>query len=199
MKSDRKHAGINGTEILESLSANAFKNYLGSERAQSIVFGTSGKRGFAKQVSQLCKSLNEGGKFHNPDKRSVTAQDGKLDVVAWVPFSDFLPSQIIIFAQCKTGTNWRGSLSQLDPTSFCKKWFFRPLIVNPMRAFCVAEAADQTRWNSDAIDGVIFFDRCRLVDFSMGLENKTFRTMSKWTKAAFRSFQLIDGIKKSAG
>ena len=104
MKDNRNHAGIDGTNLLEPLSAHVLKNYLGRDKAQSLVFGTSGEGSFEDKVNKLCHNLREGSRFQSLDNAPVKAKDAKLDAVAWVPFADRLPSQLIIFGQCKTGT-----------------------------------------------------------------------------------------------
>lgn len=81
MKGQRFQADIDGTELLEELSAEVAQNYLG-ERAESMVFGTSSRARFSAQVKRLCKRVKEGGGFRNEEMSSIT-KDGKLDVVAW--------------------------------------------------------------------------------------------------------------------
>ena len=41
MKKEKNHAGIDGTNLLENLSAHALKTYLGQDKAQCFVFGTA--------------------------------------------------------------------------------------------------------------------------------------------------------------
>jgi hypothetical protein len=133
--------------------------------------------------------------YHDWRAISMAGPDGStgyhdrkcLDVIAWVAFTDALPGQLIIFTQCKTGTTWRNSLALLQPLKFCEKWFHAMPIADPMRAYCVAEAADRSRWNSDGIDSGILFDRCRLVDFSGGLNASIHKSMRHWTDSAFKS------------
>ncbi len=186
MQANRKHAKIDGTTLLEKISAHAIKQYLGHERAESLVFGTSEKSKFDVSIKNLCKSLGEGGGFQNPDEAPVSAKDGNLDVVAWTPFQDKLPSKMIIFAQCKTGSSWRDTVHELQPLNFCKKWFLKQPIVCPTRAFCIAESANKSRWNTDAIDAGLLFDRCRIVELSSGLDQNILTKIEKWNKAAFK-------------
>jgi hypothetical protein len=54
----------------------------------------------------------------------------------------------------------------------------------PIRAFCIAEAADRGRWNKHAIDAGLLFDRCRLVDFSDELPDDLLQRLRTWTDAA---------------
>ncbi len=184
MKEDRLHAGIDGAALLEEVSANAMQNYLGPGRARSLVFGTAHAGPFSDKVDSLCRELCEGGGFESLDDARVEAQDDKLDAVAWVPFSDTLPGQIIVFGQCKTGTNWGGLTTQLQPDVFVKKWMKGTLVVNPVRAFCVSEAADRSRWKGTCATAGILLDRCRLVDFCSNLPSGLLARIARWTDAA---------------
>jgi hypothetical protein len=189
MKAAKTHAGIDGTKLLEELSATVLREYLG-ERSEAMVFGTSADDGgFVERISTLCDRLGEGIGFRALARASgnIKAQDDKLDTVAWVPFVDHLPGQIIVFAQCKTGSNWRSLVSQLQPNEFIKRWFREPVLVDPVRAFCVSEAEDRTEWSDKSIYAGILFDRCRIVSLS---RNVGVDDIVKWTVAAFKSFNL---------
>lgn len=185
MKERKVHEGIDGTGLLETISSHALKNYLGGEpRARSFVFGTSCAGGFTEKIGALCRDLGEGGHFRNIDAGDVDANDDKLDVVAWIPFSDGLPGKLILFGQCKTGTNWRNEVTQLQPDSFIKRWMSDTMVVSPLRAFCISEAADRTKWSGVCVYSGILFDRCRLVDFCRGLDDDLSALISKWSDAA---------------
>lgn len=189
MSESRCHAKLDGTLLLEHLAAHVLQNYLGG-RAKSLVFGTAESGNFENKVDHLCKSLNEGVGFRNLDGTSTTtAVDDKLDTVAWTPFTDATPGQLIVVGQCKTGTNWTNQETQLQPEAFAKKWFKEPFIVTPIRAFCLSEAIDRTKWKSIQVSAGILFDRCRLVDFCEGFICQDIAT---WTSAAFESFQVGD-------
>ena len=184
MQSDRVHAGIDGTLLLEEIAAYILQNYLGASRSRSFVFGTATAGGFKGKVDKLCRELGEGECFESIDSASVDANDDKLDTVTWVPFSDRLPGQLILFGQCKTGTNWGGLTSQLQPEAFIKKWIRGTIVVNPLRVFCVSEAADRSRWKSTCVVSGILFDRCRLVDFCDDLPKDLVNKMLCWTNTA---------------
>lgn len=187
MQADKNHASIDGTTLLESISAHVLKRYLGHERADSIVFGTSKSAKFDVSVKNLCKLLGEGSDFQNPDGNApVYAKDGNLDVVAWTPFADQLPGKLILFVQCKTGTSWRDSIHELQALAFCSKWLRQQPVFCPVRAFCIAESASRVRWMSNAIDAGLLFDRSRIVELSGELDSRLLTRVQKWTKAAFR-------------
>ena len=178
------HGGLNGTDIFEGLSANVGRNYLG-QRACSFVFGTASCIGsFAERVNALCRQLGEGGRFDSQITAPPTERDGKLDIVSWIPFSDLLPGKLIVFGQCKTGTNYRNALTQLQPDAFCKKWLRREMPVTPMRAFFVAEALSRSRWYDTVADSGLLFDRCRIVDFCENVGGDVLDKVTTWTSAA---------------
>lgn len=198
MKRYRLHAKIDGAELLEELSAHVVKSYLGLNRAKSIVFGTACKGTFTDKVNRLCELLLEGGGFHQWDRGHIYAQDAKLDVVTWIPFSDQQPGKLIVFTQCKTGSTWQGHLGDLIPDAFLKTWTkHRSVMFTPIRAFCVSEAANRSRWTDLTSHAGLFFDRCRLVDFCCNIDKPLLKKISSWTDAAKQS--LIKQIKKVKG
>ena len=184
MKDSRVHAGIDGTGLLEEVAAHALQNYLGGTRARNIVFGTATPGSFENKVLALCHELREGTGFRSLDDDEVQANDDKLDAVAWIPFSDLLPGQLIVFGQCKTGSNWGGLVTQLQPGSFIKKWMIDPVLVDPIRAFCISEAADRSRWKGTCVNAGLVLDRCRLVDFCDNLSADVLDRVTRWTIAA---------------
>ncbi|MDD9986270.1 MAG: hypothetical protein OXQ31_08380 [Spirochaetaceae bacterium] len=190
MSSNRVHAGIDGTLLLEELAADAAREYLG-HRAESLVFGTSAELSdFRGKVDRLCKRLREGGGFLNRDRAEPTQRDGKLDVVVWKPFADGNPGKLIAFGQCKTGTDYRDAVSQLQPDSFCKKWLHSSPVLTPVRMFFAAEALSRLRWHGTASDAGLLFDRCRIVDFCDDLTTDVVAKVKTWTEAAAASTEL---------
>ena len=147
MQSNRRHAGIDGASLLEYLSAEAAREYLGA-RAESMVFGNRllPGVGFANKINNLCRKLQEGDGFYNHGHGRTTANDGKLDIVAWKHFADRLPGKLIAFGQCKTGTHYRDTLTQLQPDLFCRTWLRSSPVFVPIRMFFVAEALSRSNW-----------------------------------------------------
>ena len=190
MQSNRRHAGIDGASLLEDLSAEAAREYLGA-RADSMVFGhdPSGV-GFVNRINDLCGRLEEGDGFYSHGSGRTTANDGKLDIVAWKHFADRLPGKLIAFGQCKTGTHYRDNLAQLQPDSFCRKWLLSSPAFVPVRMFFVAEALSRVNWYDTASDAGLLFDRCRIVDFCDNVSNDVLEKMKAWTAAAARATTL---------
>ena len=190
MRDNRVHADIDGSLLLEELAADVAREYLGA-RAESVVFGTAaGTADFPGRIDALCKQMEEGIGFVNRDEAQPSERDGKLDVVAWKHFADRLPGKLIAFGQCKTGTNYKDTLTQLQPDSFCKKWLQSPLILLPVRMFFVAEAVSRLHWYSTSSDAGLLFDRCRIVDFCDDISGDVLERVTAWTEAAAEAADL---------
>lgn len=184
MKDTRVHEGIDGALLFEEICAHVLKNYLGASRAKTLVFGTATAGSFHDKIKALCDELREGSGYRNPDEVPSEDRDGKLDIVAWVPFSDCRVGQLIVFSQCKTGTTWEEQVGQLRPDAFVQKWIDGTIAVVPVRSFCVSEACGQSRWNSRSIDAGILLDRCRLVDFCNNIDPTLLSKINCWINAA---------------
>lgn len=186
MGNNRTHAGVDGTQLLEELAAEVLKNYLGAGRSGSFVFGTATPGGFKGKVDELCRKLGD-EVYANPYAIYNRQNDGKLDVVAWIPFADGRPGKLAVFAQCKTGTTWRNSVTHLQPRSFMDKWMQPSMKVCPTRAFVVSESLEEGQpWNHLCHDAGILFDRCRLVDFCDNRPQELYNRLRQWTDAAFQ-------------
>lgn len=189
MKENRSHAGIDGALLFENLASDATRSYFGT-RSESLVFGTSAKdTDFAAKVDALCQRINEGVRFENKNQSPPRERDGKLDVVVWTPFPDGMPGKLIAFGQCKTGTEYKDKLTQLQPDSFCRKWFYSSPVLTPLRMFVVAEALPQNHWYSIASDAGLLFDRCRIVECCDNLSPDVLANVETWTEAAAASLR----------
>ena len=190
MRDNRVHADIDGSLLLEELAADVAREYLGA-RAESVVFGTAaGTADFPGRIDALCKQMEEGIGFVNRDQAQPSERDGKLDVVAWKHFADRLPGKLIAFGQCKTGTNYKDTLTQLQPDSFCKKWLHSSPALTPVRMFFVAEAVSRLHWYSTSSDAGLLFDRCRIVDFCDDISGDVLERVTAWTEAAAEAADL---------
>ena len=190
MTHNRHHADMDGTLLFEGLAAAAAQDYLGP-RAESMVFGTSADApNFKAKVNRLCECIEEGGMFRDRLGGQTSFRDGKLDIVAWKPFADRRPGKLIAFGQCKTGTSYKDSLTQLQPDSFLRKWVLDPPLFTPVRMFFLSEALPTTDWKHLASDAGLLFDRCRVVEFANGVDDATVRRITAWTSAAAKANQL---------
>ena len=194
MSSNRIHAGIDGTKLMEYISANVARQYLGA-RAESLVFGTAESApDFPQRVESLCHSIGEGGGFEDGSGNSRRIRDDKLDVVAWKAFADRREGKLIAFGQCKTGTNWRSEVTQLQPGAFCKKWFRSQPVLEPLRMFFISEALPSVDWRNRSVDAGLLFDRCRIVDFFESIDVDLLEGIEAWTVEAARATELPDPL-----
>lgn len=185
MMADKVQAGIDGTGLLEEISAAVLRCYLGYNRAKSVVFGTAIGGTFRDKVDALCGALGEGGGYEALDPGPVNANDDRLDSVAWIPFSDKREGKLIIFCQCKTGSSWREHTTQLQPDAFIRRWMkHRTFLVVPVRAFCVSESTCSNRWGGLVSYAGLLFDRLRLVDFLDCIEPNLLERVRTWNEAA---------------
>ena len=186
----RLQARIDGTQLFERLSAEICREYFG-DHAESMVFGTAaGKANFPGKVKELCDRIKEGDGYASRSANRRNLKDGKLDVVVWKPFSDGLLGKFIAFGQCKTGTTYKNTLTQLKPDSFCKKYMQSPLALSPLRMFFIAEALRHGDWYDAVCDAGLLFDRCRIVDFSKKVSKKVLGETELWTTTAAKKAKL---------
>ncbi|OPZ23951.1 MAG: hypothetical protein BWZ03_00337 [bacterium ADurb.BinA186] len=189
MKKQHVQAGIDGTKLFERVSEIVAKNYLG-DRAFSIVFGTGSEdiADFRGRVNNLCCRLGEGGGFQDrPGVDASSKNDDKLDVVAWKNFSDRRNGKLILWGQCKTGTNWEMHLTATRPSDFAAKWFRDCFAVEPVRIFLLTEAIGKEKWYEYSRMGGIVFDRSRIMDYSDNLPSSIKSDVKTWSEEARRT------------
>lgn len=195
MQTQRSQGGEDATKLFEYVCTEIAERYWGGPNSatKSIVFGTGARNGintFKRKIEDLCSELNEGYGFQADRNATISAQDGKLDLVVWKKFTDSRPGQLIGFGQCKTGQHWQRDLAQLNPNGFCRKWMVKPPAVDPVALFFVTDRAT-TNFYDLCVDGGILFDRCRVVEFANDLSKSLLVKLSKWVKAAMK----LEGLK----
>jgi hypothetical protein len=188
MSNEKTQNGIDGTQIFERLSAEISIAFFG-ENAEADILGTSKslKGGFRAKLANIFKRIGEGGTIHiNPRHHP---QDDNVDIIVWKGFSDKLPSQMIAFGQCKTGTSWSGSLSELNTDAFCKVWFTRQPILTPVRLFFCAQYFPRDIWHVRAYEAGLVFDRFRIIDYiPHNLSESLIQEIKTWNRAALKRF-----------
>jgi len=183
MRDDKVHDGIDGTHLFEEVCALALRRFLG-KRSKAIVFGTGSGGGFVASLEILRKELRE-VTLHPPlNSDTYPPQDDKLDVVAWIPFTDELPSKLMCFAQSKTGTSWQKYTTQLTIEGFVTRWFSRQPAIKPIPTFMIADSVIVGDFHHRATPNLLF-DRCRIAEYmDFTEEDELFSRVIKWTKAA---------------
>lgn len=187
---------IDGALIFEKLCKCILENFWGS-RAKSVLFGTSAAGGFSKKVEELIIELKEGGAYKSKDGVVPSANDDNLDVVVWNGFNDERCSQLIGFAQCKTGVSWKEELYQLSPGAFTQKWFSDMPSLEPISIFMISDIVREEFYSTTA--KLLFFDRCRIMDYlPESLDNTLISEIKLWLKGASVKYSLnIEGLLKN--
>jgi hypothetical protein len=183
MKNQKVQNNIDGTEVFEKLSAVVAKEFFG-KNAEADVLGTSKKDvgGFREKLADLTKRIGEGGSIH--PNNGFQPQDDNVDVVLWKQFSDKMPSQVIAFGQCKTGTSWSDKLSELNTDAFCKTWFTMQPVMTPLRMFFCAQYFPIEIWRPRANEAGLVFDRFRILDYlPENIEQELMDSIKTWCSA----------------
>lgn len=164
-------------QLADFLEWDAWQNGFSSARAINAALG----RIDDNPVEEGCEDSSD-------ESAVLQKNDAGLDVVSWLPFADQKPNQLIIFAQCKTGDNWSSDHGKLKPEAFFKTWTqSKSVSLPPVSAYCIAEAADRTRWIEFTNQtGGLFFDRCRIVDYCDDLTDSLVKRINEWTNAALK-------------
>jgi hypothetical protein len=185
---EKVFASIDGTVLFEKLCEEIVKSYWG-ERSSSVLLGTAEGNQFEKKVENLISRLKEGGEFKNLDGLTPTENDGSVDIVVWKPFSDCRCSQVIGFAQCKTGDSWYSELRKLQPSTFVDTWFAESLNLVPINVFMVADVVRE--YHRKTFMDLLFFDRCRLMDFlPTNVSDALLDEIRIWTTEALKKYRI---------
>ena len=190
-------ASESGSSLFERISATALVEYLGGPKmVRSYDFGFPRRntpRNFRDAINDLCAKLGEGlkCKVSSPLMRNV--KDAKLDLVAWVPFSDMRRNQLSVFGQCAAGANWQSKLNELQPVDFCNIWLQEPLAMSPLLAFFVPRKVMDDVWFQVCVgERRIFFDRLRIASLLGKTDTGLIELCQAWTAAVFDQARLMD-------
>lgn len=190
MDAQRKLSGLDPTAIFERLCADILLNFWGgpTKGSGALVFGTARtkeatNKKFKSNIDQLCSTLRE-GRGLKANAKAPSGGDGKLDVVVWRIFSDGRAGGLVGFGQCKTGIHWKNALTKLVPRNFCRDYFEKPLIIDPMRIYMVPHRVDGSSWDSHTGAGGLLLDRCRLVQYGYDISTNVFGDCKVWLDAA---------------
>ena len=100
-------------KLFERFATSAIEGYLHGE-AVNIGFPREGEvpKGFRNCLDYLCKGT---GELRGPIKSyNLPTKDDKVDIVAWLPFPDKRAGQVMIFAQCAAGSDWKSKAGEIS-------------------------------------------------------------------------------------
>lgn len=184
MGADRIVQGKDGALLFERLCNSVLINYFG-HHAKGMVFGTgaeSDDNGFETKVKgMLDRFVEKGYLFRRPDGDRNRQKDGKVDLVAFIPFNDSRKGHFVALGQCKTGTHWREKLGQLNPRTFCDLYIEPPLAFTPVCIYMVSEACNDD-WEQLARNSQgVLFDRTRIMQFIPdSIDENLYRDIAAW-------------------
>jgi len=108
------------------------------------------------KAEEIAAALRETFVHEPPEFR----QDRNLDVVAWKPFGDDRPNQVVVLIQCAAGHNWSSKMTELSLNAWCKYIHFACI---PVRGFAMPIlVTDEIRWEENSWDAGLIFDRARI-------------------------------------
>jgi hypothetical protein len=214
MKNDRQHARLDGAELFEYLSLAVAKCYWGGlkdTRVDGLDFGTArlnrdaddndqiNAASFSAAVGQLSDAMREGNGYKAKDPPPIKARDAKLDLAVWRDFADQCSSKkvdplrhrhgkLIGFGQCKTGNTWLGEVEKLQPEKFCENWFRDSPLVKPIKLFFVSDRFVRP-WH-EKTRGMIFFDRCRILEYADDIPAKLVAKCANWTRTVLKKHKI---------
>lgn len=179
---------LEGSSLFERLSAAALVEYLGgAPSVRSFNFGfprPQTLRSFRQAIDDLCEKMGEGGGSARRMKAS-DMKDAGLDLAVWVPFGDDRLNQLSVFGQCAAGQNWRGKITELQPSHFCRSWMLETPAISPLAAFFVPRQIGEAHWEIDARhERQMLFDRLRLARLLGDLDGQLVERCASWTTAA---------------
>lgn len=125
-------------KLFERLSTLALGRYL---NAKSLNVGSprglDAPRGFKQCLDFICTELGE--RRGDVKSYNLPTMDEKVDVVAWRPFPDGRPGQVIIFAQCAAGKHWKSKAGEISLTLWRDyiNWLTSPLIAFTFPFVCL--------------------------------------------------------------
>jgi hypothetical protein len=110
-----------------------------------------------------------------------------LDVLAWKPFQDGRPNQIVMLVQCAAGKNWRTKTKELN----LKAWSsYIDFMCVPIKGFTLPDIiSDVARFDDYGQDAGVIFDRSRIYRNIVGttLDTATQKKLITWCKRRIKS------------
>ncbi len=100
-------------KLFERFATSAIEGYLPGE-AINVGFPREGEvpKGFTNCLDYLCQRT---GELRGPIKSyNLPTKDDKVDIIAWLPFPDMRTGQVMIFAQCAAGSDWKSKAGEIS-------------------------------------------------------------------------------------
>lgn len=186
MKNNKVANNIDGTLLFEKLCAMVLQNFFGNS-SESLVFGTGSgiTENFQQKIERMLNTISEKGYFfRNPDNSNNRQKDSKVDIVVFIPFSDGKKGQFMALGQCKTGTSWHASISQLQPKAFSESFISPSFVFTPIAVFMVCESFHENWEYYQRNSGGFIFDRERIMEYlPQNIDDRLLEEIDSWNRA----------------
>ena len=193
MKIHKLQDGEDATKLFEELCAEVVKEYFGVH-SKSDIFGTASTRDFKSKMEDMISSLCLDVECKVPKGSTGKQKDGKLDVIAWIPFADKKDGQLVAMGQCKTGENWEEKLSEFQPDDFFNNYCTGRPYAKVVRLFFVTESFGDYKWAERSNAGGIVFDRTRIMEYlPKQMPGDLLSRIKNWNRGAIdKGKQMLD-------
>jgi hypothetical protein len=158
-------------QLFEEVSAVAVKHYIGGE---CVICGFP----TPLKVADLAARTGERFIREFPSHR----KDRNLDLMAWRPFGDARPGQLIVLVQCAAGRNWKHKTKELAVEAWKKLIQFH---VAPVRGFTMPYIiSDVSEFEEHSTDAGLILDRIRIYRCTNGvvLDTELKKRLTTWCK-----------------
>ncbi len=120
------------------------------------------------RMHAFARAINEdvSQKISETEYHAKNTGDEGLDLIAWLPTADELPSKIVLLGQCACGKDWIGKQHQSGFDAWSNKISFTNYTVNNMFIPYCYRKADRGWHKPSVIHKTFLIDRKRLLEFS---------------------------------
>lgn len=137
-------------KLFERISEQAIKTYYD---AKTLIYGHPANYSVEDIAELLCEKFN--CRPHSDFK------DRGLDIIAWKPFDDGRPGQLIMLFQCAAGHNWKSKLCELPLNAWSTYISFG--CTPPTKGFLTAQlVTDVEKFFEHSLESGLLFDRARI-------------------------------------
>jgi hypothetical protein len=181
-------------KLFEQLCGEAVRGYLGGLKL-NVGAPRSGSvpTNFRACLDHIGQQV---GELRGPEKSfNSRSKDAGVDVVAWVPFPDKRPGQVIVLLQCAAGTDWKSKFAdiKLGVWNQYLRWAAWPLI-----AFASPFVHGDQQWQYLSYQvserGSILFDRLRIcVPQLTSLPATLQGDLNDWCRSQIARVQRLEG------
>jgi hypothetical protein len=152
----------------ESIAAHAVEAYLGPQWTFRR-FGTSDRSpqfrgGLYRRLEQLAEEIREKLIANPTDYAGIAGGDDGIDFVAWIPFPDGLPSQLIVLGQATCLAGWPDKQAEVSVDRIRPRFHF---LASHIPILCIpymARTSSNTWARETDIHQAVLFDRKRILD-----------------------------------